>query len=139
MIELFNEINELPNIDTTFSICKKKILNKISITKEQIKINENIRNELIELNQCCLNHLYEENNVIQQKGYDLFLQKNKDYGDSYLLCGLIGILIRILDKINRIKQITINGSIEVKDEKYEDTILDLHNYTLLGILCIDEL
>ena len=71
---------------------------------------------------------------IENENKELFKKKNKDYGKSYEDFGLIGIIIRMNDKINRIKSICIKNEIEVKNEKIEDSINDLYNYTILGLM-----
>lgn len=68
---------------------------------------------------------------------ELYKTKNSDYGDSvadtYKKYGLTSFLVRMEDKLNRVRTI---GRIEakVKDEKLEDTLLDLANYALLAII-----
>jgi|TARA_B110000967_G_C18782960_1_gene509291 hypothetical protein len=139
MIALFNEINQIESKNVRVNQCKERLLNRMTIKCDQISLSRTtIRDELIVLNQCCLHSLKGHHLDIQQKGFELFIKKNKDYGDSYQLCGIIGILVRILDKLNRLEQLVINDNHEVKDENYEDTLMDLHNYSLLGIMCLDE-
>ena len=66
----------------------------------------------------------------------LLEQKNNDYGNSatqtYEEYGDVAFFIRISDKINRLKSLTINNKTqEVKDESIEDTIKDIIGYCLL--------
>ena len=70
---------------------------------------------------------------IQSEGLELFIRKNADYGDSYKQYGLIGVLVRLQDKINRCLNITKNG-INVKDESLRDTLIDLHNYAAMALM-----
>jgi len=70
---------------------------------------------------------------IQAEGLELFIRKNADYGDSYKQYGLIGVLVRLQDKINRALNITKNG-ISVKDESLRDTLIDLHNYAAMALM-----
>jgi hypothetical protein len=70
---------------------------------------------------------------IQAEGLELFIRKNADYGDSYKQYGLIGVLVRLQDKINRCLNITKNG-ISVKDESLRDTLIDLHNYAAMALM-----
>jgi hypothetical protein len=46
---------------------------------------------------------------------------------------LIGVLVRLQDKINRSLNITKNG-IQVKDESLRDTLIDLHNYAAMALM-----
>ena len=39
-----------------------------------------------------------------------------------------GVLIRLLDKVMRLKNFIDTGVLKVQDEKLEDTVVDIHNY-----------
>tara|TARA_Y100000992_G_scaffold249208_1_gene180943 strand:- start:9530 stop:9886 length:357 start_codon:yes stop_codon:yes gene_type:complete len=85
----------------------------------------------------------EERNIIsmrkiQSKGLEMFIKKNRDYGDSYKEFGIIGLLVRIQDKIKRAITIDKNNICLVEDEKMEDTLLDLHNYAAMGMMLLNE-
>lgn len=80
----------------------------------------------------------EQMKIVQKEGINLFAKKNKDYGDAFAKFGIIGILMRIEDKIQRSLSITKNGVTLVDDEKIRDTLIDLHNYAAMGIMLIDE-
>ena len=76
--------------------------------------------------------------TVQQKALDMFKKKNKDYGDAFAKFGVIGILMRIEDKIQRSLSITKNGVNMVDDEGIRDTLMDLHNYAAMGVMLLDE-
>ena len=76
--------------------------------------------------------------TIQSEALDLFAKKNADYGDAFAKFGIIGVLMRIEDKIQRSMSITKNGVNLVDDEKIRDTLLDLHNYAAMGLMLLDE-
>ena len=75
---------------------------------------------------------------IQSEGLELFRKKNADYGDAFAKYGVIGVLMRIEDKIQRSLSITKNGVNLVKDEGIRDTLLDLHNYAAMALMLLDE-
>ena len=75
---------------------------------------------------------------IQNEGLNLFIKKNHDYGDSYKEYGLVGVLVRLGDKIKRMQTITNKGINLVNDETLRDTLIDLHNYSILAIMLCDE-
>jgi hypothetical protein len=75
---------------------------------------------------------------IQENALELFARKNADYGDAFAKYGVIGVLMRIEDKIQRALSITKNGVNLVNDEGIRDTLLDLHNYAAMAIMLIDE-
>lgn len=71
--------------------------------------------------------------------HDLYIRKNRDYGgsvtDTYNKFGLVSFLVRLSDKLNRITNLTINNKDNlVKDEKIQDTLLDLANYSILALI-----
>ena len=75
---------------------------------------------------------------VQKEGLELFIKKNKDYGDAFAKYGVIGVLMRIEDKIHRSMSITKNGVNLVQDENIRDTLIDLHNYAGMAIMLLDE-
>lgn len=75
---------------------------------------------------------------IQKEGLNLFTQKNKDYGDSFATFGPIGVIIRMQDKINRLANISKTNITFVQSESLRDTLIDLHNYSAMAIMLLDE-
>jgi len=80
----------------------------------------------------------EQMKKIHADALEVFIKKNTDYGDSFATYGIIGILIRIEDKMRRAISISKNGVNLVKDEGIRDTLLDLHNYAAMGLMLLDE-
>ena len=79
---------------------------------------------------------FENMRTVVNEIVDLIEKKNNDYGNSatqtYEEYGDIAFFIRISDKINRLKSLTINNKTqEVKDESIEDTVKDIIGYCLL--------
>ena len=108
------------------SILRKKLLtvNNYSI-RGLITIDEKELNE----------ETYEK---LQIEGFELFKRKNRDYGDAFANYGVIGVLVRIGDKIGRIQSITKNGRSFVNDESMRDTMIDLHNYSIMAMMLMTE-
>lgn len=71
---------------------------------------------------------------IQLEALELFKRKNADYGDAFAKFGLVGVLMRIEDKIQRCLSISKSGINLVDDEKLQDTLIDLHNYAAMGLM-----
>lgn len=70
---------------------------------------------------------------------ETYKNKNNDYGnsvaDTYKKFGDLSFLVRITDKYNRLLTLcNPNNEQKVKDEKMDDTILDLANYCLLWLV-----
>lgn len=76
---------------------------------------------------------------------DLTQKKNKDYSGNNdnpflnyestekldVTSTEQGFLVRMLDKYNRVNSFIKQGVFEVEDEKIEDTLLDLANYSIM--------
>lgn len=75
---------------------------------------------------------------IQKEAFELFTKKNTDYGDAFAEFGVIGVLMRIEDKIKRTLTITKNSVNLVNDENIRDTMIDLHNYSAMALMLLDE-
>ena len=69
---------------------------------------------------------------------DIYSRKNADYGDSFAKVRKEvpnAILVRLMDKMERIKTLLLNGErLQVTDEKVDDTLLDLANYCLMEVV-----
>ncbi len=75
---------------------------------------------------------------IQDECLAIFVRKNTDYGDSFAEDGPVGTIVRIGDKIKRMKSVTKRGIQLVNDESLRDTLLDLHNYAAMAVMLLDE-
>ena len=79
----------------------------------------------------------EQMKKIQNEALELFIKKNIDYGDSFAKYGIIGVLIRMEDKLQRYLSITNNGVNLINNENVRDTLIDLHNYSAMAIMLLD--
>ena len=76
---------------------------------------------------------------LQKEELDLISTKNKDYGAeedpfaNFQWFGELGFLVRMSDKLMRLKHILENREMNVKDESVKDTLMDLSNYANLLI------
>lgn len=69
----------------------------------------------------------------------LYAAKNSDYNDSFgksfAEYGMAMPCIRLEDKLNRLKALTVhNKNQNVKDESVEDTLADLANYAIMTLV-----
>lgn len=84
---------------------------------------------------------FEKHIEISEELYNLYRSKNADYGDSfgetYDKLGLISAVTRISDKTNRLQSLCVNKQ-SVKDESIRDTLMDLANYAIMGIIEIEK-
>ena len=80
----------------------------------------------------------EQMETIQKEGLELFKKKNQDYGDAFASYGVIGVLVRMGDKISRLQSITTNSISLINSESLRDTLIDLHNYSAMAIMLLDE-
>lgn len=81
--------------------------------------------------------LHELHRKILNEIHDTYKRKNADYGNSFgeqfNEYGLLSAVIRLDDKMRRLKQLLRNEA-QVKDESIVDTLLDLANYSIMTIM-----
>tara|TARA_B100000989_G_C19411662_1_gene414637 strand:+ start:400 stop:735 length:336 start_codon:yes stop_codon:yes gene_type:complete len=75
---------------------------------------------------------------IQNEALELFKKKNADYGDAFATYGAVGVIVRMGDKISRLSSITRTGINLVDTESLRDTLIDLHNYSAMAAMLLDE-
>lgn len=70
--------------------------------------------------------------------HDLYERKNHDYGDSFGQSfrdhGILAGVIRIEDKLNRLKTLAGGSEQKVQDESIRDTLRDMANYAIMTLL-----
>ena len=76
--------------------------------------------------------------AVQKEAKELFERKNADYGDAFADYGMVGVLVRLGDKVRRCQSISNKGVNVVNDEAMRDTLIDLHNYAAMAIMLYDE-
>jgi transcriptional regulator of heat shock response len=73
--------------------------------------------------------------------HDTYKRKNADYGNSFeeqfKEYGLLSVLIRLDDKMRRLKQLSKNEA-QVKGESLRDTLMDLCNYSVMSVMELDK-
>lgn len=105
--------------ENELKLIKKKSINYNSIIIELHELHKKILNEI----------------------HDTYKRKNADYGNSFgeqfIEYGLLSAVIRLDDKMRRLKQLLKNEA-QVKDESIRDTLLDLANYAIMTIMELDK-
>jgi len=76
--------------------------------------------------------------LVQNEALELFKKKNSDYGDAFASYGVIGVLVRMGDKISRLQSISNKNITLINTESLRDTLIDLHNYSAMAIMLLDE-
>ena len=126
----------------TFIDCGNTIRDYIKITNSKVEIDDlhNIKVNLYILLACIISYNELKNKKTCEITYeicrDLFSRKNSDYGDAFVDYGAIGILMRLNDKIRRLK--SLNKKNNINFESIEDTILDSFNYVILGLMLLND-
>lgn len=73
---------------------------------------------------------------------NIYKAKNNDYGDSfhktYEKFGPVALAIRLQDKVSRLSALTTSKDRMVKDETVRDTLMDIANYAIIGIMELEE-
>lgn len=75
---------------------------------------------------------------IQKRALNLFAKKNADYGDAFATYGAVGVIVRMGDKISRLSSISTSQITLVNDESLQDTLMDLHNYSAMALMLLEE-
>ena len=106
-----------------------------SISKFNCNLNLNINSpEISALKSSRVSQMQ----LIQSEGLELFKKKNQDYGDAFAKYGVLGVLVRMGDKIARLQSISTKSVSLVNSESLRDTLIDLHNYSAMAIMLLDE-
>ena len=72
-------------------------------------------------------------NDVITTGRELFKRKNADYGDAFAGFGMVGVVVRMGDKIARLESLMNSGKALV-DESIADTLIDLYNYSIMVLI-----
>jgi hypothetical protein len=101
---------------------------------------DSVKNLNLELEETSItnNERVSQMQLIQKEGLELFKKKNQDYGDAFANYGVVGVLVRMGDKIARLQSITTKSVSLVNSESLRDTLIDLHNYSAMAIMLLDE-
>lgn len=96
-------------------------------------------------------HLLALHDELCRSAKDLMTRKNHDYtsgsgdsfanfrGSSYLgIDPVLGVMLRMQDKMMRIRTFAEKGELKVKDESVKDAFIDLINYTVLMYGLVEE-
>ncbi len=91
-----------------------------------------------------ISRLFNRHEVLCARARELLKSKNHDYrggsGDPYAnfrgstafgIDPIVGLMLRMQDKLMRIKTFAEKGTLQVKSEGVEDAIIDLINYSVL--------
>jgi len=122
-------------------IYKNKLFENMKKTQNSVHIQskKNIYETLFNIVILTLNYLQIRDSsktyrTITKENKELFEKKNSDYGNSFADFELIGILVRLNDKINRLITILEQPSTPQVDESVLDTLNDLYNYGIIGLM-----
>lgn len=87
-----------------------------------------------------MKHFEDSVNEIKELEKQVLVSKHRDYGSRNILdCGEVGIIVRMNDKLARLKNLygITDGTFKKKDisnESIEDSLLDLANYASIAIM-----
>lgn len=73
--------------------------------------------------------------------HELYEAKNADYGDAFSRTfyeyGMVAPLLRMEDKLSRLKSLHRKGVQQIKQESMRDTLIDLANYAIMTVMELD--
>ena len=143
-----DKTNNLTNSIEQIYILFKQIKQELKIERNEVSFNYRddvaIKDVFLTIHYITGKIICEKKQITRDKlkkdALDLFARKNADYGDAFAEFGPVGVIVRIGDKIFRLK--TLNKRKEnkqmVTDESILDTYEDLYNYTAMVVMLINE-
>jgi len=76
--------------------------------------------------------------AIMNELFSILVKKHADYGPFNIAHApggaMNGLMVRMHDKMARLKNLTYNNSATPNYESIEDTLIDLANYAIIGLL-----
>ncbi len=85
---------------------------------------------------------FENHKEICNEIHELYKLKNANYGNSFSELfeefEMLYVLPRLVEKINRIKTLTMNKDLDYDDESIRDSLLDLANYSIMTVMELDK-
>jgi hypothetical protein len=112
------------------SVCAKGILSLVSVSERHVVLTADlprVDNVLMELMNAASGSVGSIESLVR-----LAASKNRDYGGAYADFALVGILVRIVDKVRRYESLMVKAG-EVA-ESVEDTLKDLFVYCATGVI-----
>lgn len=98
---------------------------------------DGVRHAIAEIPPSAYDQLFTAHAELGQEAAALMSRKNHDYaGESdpyrnFRTFGTLGVLVRLSDKLSRLRSFEENGTFAVADEKLRDTVLDAINYLVI--------
>jgi len=76
--------------------------------------------------------------IVHNEATEVFKRKTISYEDAFADYGIVGLIVRIGDKIQRLVSVSNKGISLINTKTLRDILVDLHNYTAMAIISIDE-
>jgi hypothetical protein len=120
------------------NIVKVKSLDELLSMVSQIIGNE----EVEQIKEECKMSDRELHAEICSEIHSTFIEKNERYGNSFSEqfseFGMQSVIIRLSDKLNRLKTLTKNSDMDTLDESIYDTLKDLSNYCIMTMVELEK-
>ena len=112
-------------------VCAKGILGLVSISERHIVLTADlprVDNVLMDLMNAASGSVVSIEDLVR-----LAAAKNRDYGGAFADFSLVGILIRVVDKVRRCESLMVKKAGEVA-ESVDDTLKDVFVYCAIGVI-----
>ena len=119
----------------------------LTFTEDELNLSAGKNKIIVEVMESEWPEMTSEFKKIQREQYELFLNKQHDYGPGNISVGtqlqteeeihlsLTGLWFRMNDKIQRLKNLLMSGrKAAVNGEPMEDAYLDVSNYGIMAIV-----
>lgn len=129
-MKLSNVMLEASVVPCHNQVCAKGVLGLVSISERHVVLTADlprVDNVLMDLMNAASGSVGSIDVLVR-----LAAAKNRDYGGAFTDFSLVGILIRVVDKIRRYESLMVKAG-EVA-ESVDDTLKDLFVYCALGVI-----
>jgi len=76
--------------------------------------------------------------IVHKEAIEIFKKKIISYEDVFADYGIAGVIVRIGDKIQRLISVSNRGISMLNTKSLRDTLIDLHNYSAMAIMLMDQ-
>ena len=74
-------------------------------------------------------------------GFNVFLERNRVYGDAFIDTGVLGASIELIGNISRLRELVLRKT-GVEDPNHrsvlKDVFIDIHNFANFGLMMLEE-
>lgn len=138
--QAIGDLSSLANFVQYKKITPEEICKELDSIRINLEVFEESDKKVEEPDKTLSNTSAHQFKDIAKGMIETYVRKNHDYGNSFDKSldkfGLVASVVRIGDKMNRIKSL-VQKKAMVQDESIRDTLLDMANYAIMTVMWMD--